>query len=272
MNEPAPASSEPNWLESLAAEFLDGQATFDFPLGDGVDPFAVDDPLLPPLTFPTSSDESTPGQRVSAPESGPRWVRRCQTEQVSKCRRVPHPSRPTAAVAVYTPLRAQPFAACTAWAAPFALCTKHVVLQAKSKAATSDAITAPQASPGDPAFASDALLQPGIANGFGLVPMPAAQGDGTHLLPVQGYTPVASQQQPHQPPSLQQTSMGAASVSTSERWAGYDASGSSGAHRTGSNGSAGAPMPTVSAACLIMTWLSRSSGGLELPRRCTFPH
>lgn len=52
-----------NWLDSLAAEFLDDQNSFEF-LPDGADPFAADPLLLPPLTFPTSSDESTPGQGV----------------------------------------------------------------------------------------------------------------------------------------------------------------------------------------------------------------
>lgn len=59
------SSGEPqSWLDSLAADFLDGQASFDFSLGDGVDPFASDPLLLPPLNFPTSSDGSAPGQQV----------------------------------------------------------------------------------------------------------------------------------------------------------------------------------------------------------------
>lgn len=57
---------EESWLSDLAAEFLDGQSSFDFPLGEGQDPFAPDGLLLPQLTFPTSSDESTPGQQACA--------------------------------------------------------------------------------------------------------------------------------------------------------------------------------------------------------------
>lgn len=66
---------EETWLSDLAAEFLDGQASFEFPLGDAQDPFASDGLLLPPLTFPSSSDDSTPAQQVVAPRARPLVVR-----------------------------------------------------------------------------------------------------------------------------------------------------------------------------------------------------
>lgn len=108
-----------------------------------------------------------------------------------------------------------------------------------------------QRSPGEPVFASEQLLQQSPADDLGLPPLPGAQpaANGTQAQQAMPGGYMSALQQPQEAPSLRQLSAGGVSVSSGERWAGYDASGSNGALRSGSNGSA------VAAAAAVSSWI-----------------
>jgi hypothetical protein len=163
MADSAVLRGEESWLSDLAAEFLDGQASFDFPaLGEEQDPFASDGLLLPSLTFPSSSDDSTPAQ---------------------------------------------------------------------------------QGSPAQPPISAGQPPSQGGLEAFGRTLLPQAPAhqptEPDHgRFPPFGYVP-PQLAAPQEPPSLSKSSIGDASVSSGDRWTGYDASGSSGHLRGSGSGSGG---------------------------------
>lgn len=124
-----------------------------------------------------------------------------------------------------------------------ARCKMHAVYEAKDIHAAClnawNCFPHPQASPGSQAFPSEQLLQHHLVDGLGLPPLsaapPAQNGHSTQGMPPGYFSVTASQ--PQEPPALQQISTGAASASSNDRWAGYDAydaSGSSGTRRSAS--------------------------------------